>query len=268
MRGSDPAHLVKVALGEAASGLESVELPPLEVRVSSELPVGSGFGSSAAIAVALLAALFDFLGLPRDAAGLERLALEVERRQHGMPSGVDHGTVLRGGVQRAARDEAGRMELTAVPASPEVLSRLAIFDTGRPAESTGEVVAEVRSRRDRDRPRFDWLLARMEENVAAFAAELAGESPDPEVVMARIRDYQGCLEAIGVVPSAVRGLVRALEKRGAAAKISGAGSLSEGGAGCLLVYAPVSLEGWSELQLFSPCPARLGAEGVRFEEGG
>src|SRR5262249_60845591 len=46
LRGTDPLHLVKVALGEAADAAPADGDPaPLHLRVESHLPVGSGMGS-------------------------------------------------------------------------------------------------------------------------------------------------------------------------------------------------------------------------------
>ena len=58
VRGDDPAHIVKAALGEAAEGED--DPPGIDVRVESRLPIGSGFGSSAATAVAVIAAYLSF----------------------------------------------------------------------------------------------------------------------------------------------------------------------------------------------------------------
>jgi len=97
LRGEDPIHLVKVALGEAAEAAGRLGIdggPAAALRVDSELPLGSGFGSSAAAAAAVVAGALDLLGAPADLAAVESLVHEVERRQHGTPSGVDAATVI------------------------------------------------------------------------------------------------------------------------------------------------------------------------------
>ena len=57
---------------------EGVEVPPLRVYVSTELPVGSGLSSSAALEVAMLRALRTLLALPFDDVALARMAQQAE----------------------------------------------------------------------------------------------------------------------------------------------------------------------------------------------
>jgi mevalonate kinase len=109
LRGDDPAHLVKVALGEAADFLDDGEPPGVELRLRSEIPIGAGFGSSAAAAAAITLAYLRLRGAEVATEALEGLALDVERRQHGAPSGIDTVTVIRGGLVWATRDAGGRV---------------------------------------------------------------------------------------------------------------------------------------------------------------
>lgn len=272
LRGTDPAHLVKVALGEAASHLGEAGGPPCRVEVDSDLPLGSGFGSSAAVAVAVTAAYLAFRDTVPEPTTVERLALEVERRQHGSPSGVDGATVLYGGIRWAERDASGNLVTRPVVARSRLLERLAVYDTGTPAESTGTVVAAVRSRLDREPERYRQVLAHMAATTERFRAVLLEEEEDPEEVVGLIRDYEGCLEELGVVPAAIRQLVRRIEEAGGAAKISGAGALtcgpkasgSSGGAGSLLVYHPSAREvgSWGFLAPYRRYPVALGAPGL------
>ncbi len=76
------------------------------VRVRSELPLGSGLGSSAALGVALARAFKPGCG-PDEAA---RLAMHLERLLHGAPSGVDPAICAHGGVIFFTRGEPARIE--------------------------------------------------------------------------------------------------------------------------------------------------------------
>jgi mevalonate kinase len=321
LRGDDPAHVVKVALGEVAAALgeEPGRAPRLRLRLDSQLPIGAGFGSSAAAAVAVVAGYAAWRGgaaghgthgahgapanSALDLATIERLALEAERRQHGLPSGVDTATSLHGGLlwaQRlptaaaaasapapasAAAQPPGKPAATpdleipwaAVPAGPLVCERLAatspllgrlrVYHTGTPSEPTGAVVAAVRARRDRDPAGHERLFERMEAVTRALRRELGLAAERPPLVVEWMREHQACLEALGVVPEAVRALVRRVEAAGGAAKVSGAGSLAGPGAGSLLVYHPDPelAAGWDFLRPFPHHPVHLGAAGLRQE---
>ena len=74
-----------------------------------------------------------------------------------------------------------------------------------------------------------------------------------DVMRESVRSYQSCLENLGVVPTAVRQLVRRIEAGGSAAKISGAGSLAGPGAGSLLVLGP-EIPHRRETQTLAPSP--------------
>ncbi len=278
LRGDDPAHIVKVALGEAAAALgeTAATAPPLHLRIESDLPIGSGFGSSAAAAVAVVAGYSLWRGPTLVTAGVaggldlavvERLALEAERRQHGLPSGVDTATSLHGGLLWARRPPGGELSCERLAASSPLLGRLRVFHTGMPPEPTGAVVAAVRAGRDRDPAGHERLFDRMEAATAALRAELARAAEDPVIVVALMREHEACLEALGVVPAPVRALVRQVEAAGGAAKISGAGSLAGPGAGSLLVYhsAPARIAEWEFLRPFPVHPVHLGAAGFRRE---
>ena len=264
----DAGQLVRLAVGEALIDLgpEGVAaLPPFRLRVSSEIPIGAGFGSSAALSVGIVAAVLAAAegAAPTDRVG--RLALEVERRQHGLPSGVDHGTVLRGGVVWAERDGSGELRLEDLHLGNDLLSRIDVYHTGEPADTTGTVVAAVRELRQVDPGAFDARLDRMSDNVHALRRLLVASRADEASAVARVRDYQRCLEEIGVVPGAVAEAVRSVERAGAAAKISGAGTLHGAGAGCLLVLASGGTEDLDRLRSYTPYPVELGSSGLQLE---
>lgn len=264
MRARDSAHVVKTALAETVRTLRC-EAPGIDVEVSSELPVGAGFGSSASVAVATSGALLTLLTGEGRPDLVERIALEVERRQHGRPSGVDHATVLRGGVQWAERSDDGGLRCETLHLAPGALDRLAVFHTGTPAESTGEMVESVRQRFD-DRPEeLEVVLSRMEAGVVELRERLT-ERFESNALVALLRNFERDLEALGVVPESVRRTVRRVEESGGAAKVSGAGGLRGPEAGSLLAYHPH--ESVSEL----PClgayrrfDVELGVHGLELE---
>lgn len=278
VRGKDPAHVVKIALGEAAEALDAGRREALDgawLQIESGLPVGSGFGSSAAAATAVVAAVLAFASIgseteESDPERIARLALEVERRQHGQPSGVDGATVLQGGVLWARRTTAGELAVERIAVRSDLLSRLRVYDTGTPAEPTGAVVAAVRALREGDPGRHERTLDRMEAATRALRNELEGASADPDRSLHLIREHEACLENLGVVPGEVRSVVRRVEGEGGAAKISGAGSLSGPGAGSLLVYHPdpERVARWEFLRPFPFHPVHLGAPGFHREDLG
>lgn len=268
VRGHDPAHVVKVALSEAALACGPRVPRPSRVAVRSDVPIGAGFGSSAASAVGVIAAFLAHAGRHADPQTVDRVALEVERRQHGLPSGVDHSTVLRGGMIWAVNNPSGAVFLEPVLAVSTLPARIRVFDTGTPTEATGAVVAAVRERLGAADPReAEKLLDRMEDATRAFREELTAREEDPTAVIEILRDFEACLERLGVVPEAVRSVVRRVEAEGGAAKISGAGALRGPGAGCLLVYHrdPAAADRWEFLRPFRPYHVTLGASGLRGE---
>ncbi len=267
VRGDDPAHLVRIALGEAQRACGPASATPLTLSVRSEIPLACGMGSSSAAAVAILAAFLEARGGGADRDALDRLGLEVERRQHGLPSGIDHRTIIRGGVQWIERAGDVGLELRRLDIPPAVLADLTVFDTGTPRECTGEVVAAVRERVTAAPRRFETVFDEMAQSTKRLRdAWLAGDRGAQDAVAA-IRDFERGLESLGVVPEPLLEIVRRVEREGGAAKISGAGALSGAGAGCLIVYHPdpARIEGLEVLQRLKRMWTTFGGPGFRCE---
>lgn len=266
MRGDSPAHLVKIALGEAARRLPDAEFPAMSVTVRTQQPVGAGFGSSAAVAAAIVQACFAVRDEGIGYEALYDLVLDIERRQHGTPSGVDPATVLRGGLVWAEQVDERLGYQSVEPRSP-MLDAFRVLHTGTPLESTGTVVDAVRARRNEDAGAFRACLDRIETATRALRSLLAQDVEDPDETVHLVRQVESELEALGVVPEPVQRIVRSIEEKGGAAKISGAGALSGSNAGPLLVYHPnPDLDLGAEFDSLTEMDVRLGAEGA-FVEG-
>lgn len=279
VRGDGPGHLTLVALGESMEAFTGKPEGPREgrgvrVEVRSAIPIGRGFGSSAAVGSAVCLAWLALEGVEPSRDEVEELLLDVERRQHGEPSGVDAASVLRGGLVWAESAPGGSdLRFRSISPPGELLERFRVVDTGAPAENTGDVVSAVRERRDRDPARIGAALERIREATVAFRRLLEEPAPDAVDAVELVRGCQRGLEELGVVPESVKRLVRAVEERGGAAKISGAGALSSPergtpGGGLLLVYhpEPERVRSWPLPEGVEVLDVRLGAAGAGLEE--
>ena len=70
----------------------------LIITIDSEIPPGSGLGSSAAVSVATVAALSKFFNLNLSLEDISKIAYKAEEIVHGQPSGIDNTISTFGGV--------------------------------------------------------------------------------------------------------------------------------------------------------------------------
>lgn len=273
-----PSFGAEIAVAEALRALESagehrlaqsLRRQSLALAVRSALPIGSGMGSSAALAVAVFSALFGWLGYEPSDEERQSVALEIERRQHGTPSGVDSTAVLKGGILwfERRRDLEQTLEAQTVSVPCGFSASLRACDTGSPAEKTGDVVAHVRSLREREGVgSFERRLDRMESLTRSLRHQLeAGFEIASSIEI--VREFEACLEELEVVPGEIRSVIRQVEKLGGAAKIAGAGSITGPASGLLLILHPEPervLEA-PFVRDFRLCSAALGVRGARLE---
>jgi len=260
--------LLAFALCETRRQLDR-EPAGFSIQIHSEIPVGAGFGSSAALACAVPAAVLAWAGREPSTETLAPIAFAIERRQHGRPSGIDHGTILAGGFVEATMTETGTRKLTPFPLANDRLSGLCIYDTGTPRQTTGEMVARVRQRYERDPATGNQRLHRMEEASLLVRKFLSGTEPASTFASA-IRSFHKEQLAFGTVPSALASIIRKIEQAGGAAKLSGAGAADGEQAGALLVYHERS-EALATLPIpdrFRRIDAVLGGPGLTVEKAG
>jgi mevalonate kinase len=112
----------------------------IRIEIDSEIPLGSGLGSSAAISVATTAALSRFLGHDLASEKVSEIATVGERSVHGNPSGIDTEASLRGGVIIFSRKTGAKH----VPLNRAI--QLLLVYSGH-ERSTSELVAKVNSKR-------------------------------------------------------------------------------------------------------------------------
>ena len=199
-------------------------VPPEGVGVSieSELPVGCGLGSSAALAVAMVRAVAAREGRVATTAECVERGFGVERVFHGNPSGLDHTVSAMGCPVIFRRGERPSPLQLARPL------RLVVANTGT-AGNTAEMVAKVAKRR----PEAELLrLGAITEMVAARLRR--GDDIGPF-----IQEAHWLLRRIGVSTRELDELCRAMEAAGArGAKLAGAG-----GGGVAIALVDESHEG-------------------------
>ena len=200
----------------------------------------------------------------KELQAIEAAALEVERRQHGFPSGIDSGTVLRGGVLLVRREE-GELRFDDLPRRDWLRREILIVDSGTPGQTTGDVVTTVRRRVERAPDRMAQALDRIGGAAEAFREALLADRT-PAAATAIAAGHRGLAE-LGVVPPAVAARIGRVEASGGAAKISGAGALEGESAGALVCMLrgqdPATVDGLSDLLRVD---APIGADGLRFED--
>lgn len=192
----------------------------VRIRIESELPVGSGLGSSAAVTVATIKAL-DILyecGLSlEDIAGK---AHEIERMVQGNASPTDTYVSTMGGVVMIPQ----RKKL------PLIECPIVIGNTNR-FSSTKELVGNVAKLRSEFPEIIEPILSDIGQ-MSLLAEKLVHEN-DYETIGKLMNVNQGLLDAIGVGSAELSTLVYAARNNGAiSAKITGAG-----GGGCMVALA-------------------------------
>jgi mevalonate kinase len=218
------------------------------VTIESDIPRGYHLGSSAAVAVGVVAATSYYLKKIWNPQLFNQLAYEAEKIRHGNPSGADNTAVTMGGFiwYRKELEFLKSIWQLPIPSPPQ---NFYLIDTGKPEESTGEMVAFVKSQKN--------LQMFLDENeIQTKRIAIAIKEGDEKLLIDAMKKGERTLEHIGVVSNKAISIIRSVEKNGGAAKILGGGGCADG-VGYLLCYSHHPPGG--------SLPVVLGEEGVRLE---
>jgi len=229
----------------------------LDITVKSQIPIGSGLGSSAAVIVATTAAVSNLLEMNLSRDEIFRLALEAEKIAHENPSGVDPAISTYGGLLAYRRSDGVRRLRVSVNLP------LILGDT-RVKRDTGKIVTCVSELR-KLYPEIIEGVIDAGDRVARLAVE-ALEVGDLKTLGHLMNINHALLYAIGVSNWAIEELVWAARRAGAlGAKLTGAG-----GGGCIMALAmPEDVGRIAEAIRAAggePIIANIAHEGVRVEE--
>ncbi|MBN2010111.1 mevalonate kinase [candidate division KSB1 bacterium] len=204
---------------------QQMEIPETGWRldIRSDIPIGRGMGSSAAISVLLIRIMHQFVSIPLAMDDLIRLSYELEKYHHGTPSGVDNTVVATSQPVYFIKGEP--FELLE-PAQ----FHLVIGDCGI-GKKTGDVVADVASAYKNDEKKYGELFQCIGD-LARFG-RLMLENGDHEGLGAAMNSNQTLLRQINVSCDELENLISAALSAGACgAKLCGAGR-----GGCMVALA-------------------------------
>lgn len=234
--------------------------------INSEIPVGSGMGSSSALAVSIAGAILLFLGEKFDKEKINNIAYLAEQKKHGNPSGVDNSASCYGGLLWFRKETQDLKIISQIPfnISEKTTKNFLTIFTGTPKESTKEMVNMV-GEFTKKHPKFTQSIFDQQESLTRQLL-VALKNKDREAIKNSIMRGEKNLESLGVVSPRVKSFIRKIEKKGGAAKICGAGGMSKG-AGILLAYHEDKnqLEKLARIEKFDFSQVSFSKEGVRQE---
>ncbi len=225
---------VSYALEQVKKYLHMETLPPMRITITSNIPAGFHLGSSAAAAVGIVAAVIYFIKKIWNPNLINQIAYEVEKKQHGNPSGGDNTIVTMGGMIWFRKELEFLKSIWQLDiAIPKSLNHFVLVNTGKPKETTGEMVAFVRIKVNKNPEKMKRLFLENEEQVKKIAVAIKEENET--MLLNALKQGEQTLEKMGVVGKTIIPCIRAIEASGGAVKILGGGGKKEG-VGFLLCY--------------------------------
>jgi mevalonate kinase len=190
-------------------------VPDLTFTVESTIPIASGLGSGAALAAALIRALGAALDRPFDNPTLNPLVFEVEKRHHGLPSGIDNTVIVYAQPVFFVRDHPIQTFSIAHPFT------VIVADSGK-SSPTRFTVGDVRQLYQANPVHIGGIFTRIGD--IAQAARTAIESGTIEVLGSLMDENHRLLQQLTVSSGELDRLCDAARQAGArGAKLSGGG---------------------------------------------
>ena len=209
------SHPLAAVIQGVFTALGIGSLPALTVQITSTIPVASGLGSGAAVSVAIVRALSEFLGHPLPEETISALAYEVEKLHHGTPSGIDNTVITYARPVYFVKDHPIETLQVGTPFT------IVIGDTGIRAP-TKESVGDVRKLWQAGPARWEKVFDGIGE--IALKARKVIESGEVQFLGPLMDENQLLLRELTVSCPELDRLVKAAHRSGAlGAKLSGGG---------------------------------------------
>ena len=211
-----------------SSAIQKMGSPEVSVEISSEIPVGSGLGSSAAVVVATLAAINIEYGQGYELERIAQIAHEIEKEVQGAASPTDTFVSTFGGVIEIPSRK--RLDL--------LDCGIVIGNTGKGAspKKTAKLVKQVAVLKEEYPESINPII----KTIGSFArhGEIMVTQKKYTALGKLMNVNHGLLDALGVSTLELSALVYAARNAGAyGAKLTGAG-----GGGCMVALTDLQEE--------------------------
>jgi mevalonate kinase len=208
-------HALSKAVDLTINALGISDPPAFKMKITSSIPLAAGLGSGAAVSVAIIRGVSEFLGHPLPNETVSQLAFEVEKIHHGTPSGIDNTVVT---YARPVYFIKGQPIETFTVKKPFTI---VIGDTGI-AVPTSIMVGDVRKRWEIELELYNTLFEKCGD-IARHARQ-AIEGGNNEKLGPLMNENQILLQEMGVSSKELGDLIQAAREAGAfGAKLSGGG---------------------------------------------
>jgi mevalonate kinase len=208
-------HPLAAAVEQVRSTLDITHIPSCKIRITSTIPVASGLGSSAAVSVAVIRALSNFLGISLMNDQISTMAFEVEKLHHGTPSGIDNTVIVYGMPVYFIKGNPPERFSIGTPLT------FIVGDSGI-ASPTARAVADVRTAWQNEPKRFEEMFDTIGDIV--LKARIALESGNLEAIGMLMTENHNILTQMGVSSPELDHLTTAAREAGAmGAKLCGGG---------------------------------------------
>lgn len=241
-------------------------IKPYTVIIESEIPVGSGLGSSAALSACLTAALLSLYKIKWNKKMVFGIAYTGEKFFHGNPSGGDLAAVIEGGFLWFIKNSDSSKTFSHLPFAPHKnIRQFILINSGKPEESTKEMVEKVAELKKSFPLKVERIFISQEELTKQMANALKNGNEDKLIECIKLGEKN--LEELGVVGKKAKAIIREIEKLGGAVKISGAGGIKSG-SGMLLVYIKEKNKfiDYAKQEKLEILPIEVGEKGLKKDE--
>jgi len=213
---------------------EEITVTNFHINIDLQVPVGVGLGVSASISVALIQSLFEFFSIPLSKEKLFSLSFELEKQNHSNPSGIDHTTIIENKSLLFQKSN-DRLNYQILPElyDSKILQNCYIINTGKPEETTGQMVNWVKKQREKHFKKINNIFNELDILVDPLQKSL--KENNRKLFTSTINKTGLLLENLGIVPENTKKLSREIRKSGGSVKISGAGGIKTN-SGILFIY--------------------------------